>query len=124
LRPGGTFLLAEHHPLWESLVLTLGGVAVTGDYFGRNSPAPTPPHWSKAVSGAPVADDAVLFRWPVGDVVTALVESGLQIRRLEEHALPDMYLSALSALTVAARASADRLPAVYLVLADKPGTVL
>lgn len=38
LRPGGVFLLCEHHPVWEVLAPRGDHVQVTADYFGRGHP--------------------------------------------------------------------------------------
>jgi len=43
LKPGGTFALFEHHPLWEILGVRGGRTTeVTADYFGRSQPSPVP----------------------------------------------------------------------------------
>lgn len=119
LKPGGTFMLAEHHPLWEIAVLSDQGFNVTNSYFGRGTPLVGRGHSSKAPSGTPLQDDRVNFLWPVGDVVTALIHAGLTIRHVEERPSPGMYLSAMRAHHAHGERVASWLPAVYVVLAEK-----
>jgi SAM-dependent methyltransferase len=119
LKSGGTFLLAEHHPLWEISVLTDHGFTVTHSYFGRGTPLVGVGHSSKAPSGTPLHDDRVNFLWPVGDVVTALIQAGLTIRHLEERPAPELYVSATPHPRADSVRVASWLPAVYVVLADK-----
>lgn len=119
LRPGGTFLLDEHHPVWETVVVDPDGVRVTLDYFGRGRPHDDRPDPGKRVSGSPIEPDFVNFTWPLGDVVTALATAGLRIRTVAERADPEMYLKGPTAPTSSARRAAERLPAAYLLLATK-----
>jgi len=119
LKAGGTFMLAEHHPLWEITVLTDHGFNVTHSYFGRSTPLVGVGDSSKAPSGTPLQDDRVNFLWPLGDVVTALIQAGLTIRRLEERASPEMYVSAMRDPRAGVEQAASWLPAVYVVIADK-----
>lgn len=119
LKPGGAFMLAEHHPLWEITVLTDHGFNVTHSYFGRNTPLVGVGDTSKAPSGTPLQDDRVNFVWPVGDVVTALIQAGLTIRYLEERPSREMYMSTMRDPGADAERTASWLPAVYVVLADK-----
>lgn len=112
LRPGGRFVLYEHHPVWEALSVTAKGLAANTNYFGqrdaadRGDPAK---HLDGVVSGA----DFQSFVWPVADVVTALIEAGLVIDRLEEYPQPSMYEGLGE--------RADWLPGTYLVSATAGG---
>ncbi|MFI5710261.1 class I SAM-dependent methyltransferase [Kribbella sp. NPDC051620] len=115
LRPGGSVLLAEHHPLWE--VLAVRGdnhLAVTGDYFGRTTPRAETDD-AKLPTGArgttaPPAFNA--FVWPASDVVMALLNAGLRLDSFTESPAPDIYNGLGPAAT--------RLPAYYVIKATKP----
>ena len=114
LRPGGTVLLCEHHPVWE--VLAVRGddrLAVAGDYFGRERPnadqddAKRP----KGARGEVDAPSFLPFVWPVSDVVTALLDAGLRLEKFFEAPEPGLYPGL--------GASARRLPAYYVIKATK-----
>lgn len=122
LKPGGRFLLDEHHPLWERCSLVPDGLRVTGDYFGRTTPVrPEPFDPIRAVhAGAEAVHvDGTLFSWPVGDVVTALAEAGLRIRMVRERPIVEMYAPDPESLTDDERRIAGWVPAAYLVHATK-----
>lgn len=117
LRPGGTFLLCEHHPVWEVLAPRGSCAEVTADYFGREVPTHLAAgkqavDQSKRPTGSSVDTALTTFTWPVGDVVTSLLQAGLRLDALTEHALPRLY------------AGLDRgagwLPATYVIRATKP----
>lgn len=116
LAPGGSVLVADHHPVWEVLSVTgENRLSVTGDYFGRtearNSPDP-----AKQPLGARGRDDGdapefAAFVWPVSDVVMAFVRSGLRLEAFFEGSAPAIYGGLGDA--------AARLPAYYVVKATK-----
>lgn len=109
LSPGGTFLLNEHHPIWEVLAVRPGGVAVTVDYFGRGRPTVQTYDQAKRPTGSTPQTSFDAFLWPVSDVVMSLVRAGLRIAEFFEAPLPEMY----DGLGDAAR----RLPAIYVIKA-------
>jgi SAM-dependent methyltransferase len=115
LRPGGSVLMAEHHPVWE--VLAVRGdneLVVAGDYFGRST-AQTEPDDAKRPVGARGNDNAPKFSafvWPVSDVVMAIVRAGLRLDTFFEGAEPDMYSGSGNV--------AANLPAYYVVKATRP----
>jgi SAM-dependent methyltransferase len=110
LRPGGTFLLNEHHPIWEVLgVRRPGEVAVTVDYFGRNRPTVQTYDQAKRPTGSTPETSFDAFLWPVSDVVMSLMRAGLRIDEFFEAPAPEMYHGLGDA--------ADRLPAVYVIKA-------
>lgn len=117
LVPGGAVVLAEHHPLWEVLaVLGENRLAVTTDYFGRSTPVIGDLDDAKRPVGARGRTDVPEFRsflWPVGDVVTALLDAGLRIGALVERPDSEMWSGLGDA--------AARLPATYLIRAVKDG---
>jgi SAM-dependent methyltransferase len=111
LRPGGTFLLNEHHPIWEVLgVRRPSEVAVTVDYFGRCQPKEQTYDQSKRPTGwtPDVSFDA--FLWPVSDVVMSLVRAGLRIEEFYEAPYPNMYDGL-------GDDAASWLPAIYVIKA-------
>jgi SAM-dependent methyltransferase len=117
LEPGGTFLLNEHHPVWEVLAVhaAVGDqpatVEPTLDYFGRvplregYDDTKRPRGWTSQV-------EFTSFVWPVGDVVTALLRAGLRLVEFTELPVPDMY----TGLGI----RAGWLPAAYQVRAIRP----
>ncbi|HEY6738616.1 MAG TPA: class I SAM-dependent methyltransferase, partial [Actinopolymorphaceae bacterium] len=112
LRPGGTFLLNEHHPIWEVLgVRRPGEVAVTVDYFGRSRPTAQTYDQAKRPVGSTPETEFDAFLWPVSDVVMSLVRAGLRIEEFFEAPFPDMYDGLGDAAT--------RLPAVYVIRAER-----
>lgn len=121
LRPGGRFLMDEHHPIWEHTNVTADGIRVTGSYFSRGTPqsASSFDIERSAHAGAEaLVMDTRVFTWPLGDVVTALANAGLRIEQLIERADPEMYVGADA--TAAEHEMAKRLPAAYLLVASKP----
>lgn len=98
LSPGGRFVLVDFHPAaevfdggWnpardypsggEPLVLEEG----VGDYVAESGGALTPAGFEEGVGGFRNAEPCHLFRWGLGEVVTALASAGLQITALEEY---------------------------------------
>ena len=76
--PGGRLLLEEFHPVERKLL----GPGVSPDYFRTDLlegdvPNPTP--------GGPSLGTCVLRNWTLGEIVTAAIDSGWRIDRLEEH---------------------------------------
>ncbi|HEY1487816.1 MAG TPA: hypothetical protein VGF84_17045, partial [Micromonosporaceae bacterium] len=115
LRPGGSVLLAEHHPLWEVLgVRAEDHVVVNGDYFGRSTPDEDndDDKRPKGARGEADAPPLTSFVWPVADVVAAFINAGLRIDAFRELPEPAMY-SRLGA-------AAAYLPAIYVIKATRP----
>ncbi|WP_350279959.1 class I SAM-dependent methyltransferase [Kribbella sp. HUAS MG21] len=114
LTPGGSILIADHHPIWE--ILSVQGpnhLTVTADYFARTTPRATIDN-PKLPTGArdnPDAPTFTAFIWPPSDIVTALLSAGLTLTAFQESAVPEMYdgLGAASA----------HLPATYLIHAAR-----
>ncbi len=115
LKPGGRILIAEHHPIWETL-----GVAgdrqliVRSDYFGENT-LPDIHDKSKAAIGVAetAGDENALhsFVWGIGTVVSALIRHDFQIVALMELPYPDMFRGLGDA--------ADCVPAVYRLMGKR-----
>lgn len=98
LKPGGHFVLVDFHPAaeifdrsWnhvsdypsggEPLLLEEG----VGDYVAGSDGGLTPAGFEEGVDGFENPEKAHLFRWGLGEVVTALAAAGLRITALEEY---------------------------------------
>jgi hypothetical protein len=114
LRPGGSILLADHHPIWEVLAVTgPNTVTVTTNYFGRTTPRSTIDN-AKLPTGArdtPTPPPFTAFVWPPSDIITALLTTGLHLTHFTESPIADMY-DGLGP-------SATYLPATYLIRATR-----
>jgi len=116
LRPHGSVLISDHHPLWE--ILTVRGeneLTVTGDYFGRGVPRNSPDATKQPIGARQQDEDDVppfaAFVWPVSDVVMALVRAGLRLDAFFEGSEPAIYPGLGDA--------AVHLPAYYVIKATK-----
>jgi 2-polyprenyl-3-methyl-5-hydroxy-6-metoxy-1,4-benzoquinol methylase len=114
LSPGGSVLVADHHPVWE--VLAARGpnhLEVTADYFGRSTPRATIDN-AKLPTGARDNPDAPVFTafiWPPSDIITSLLSAGLYLAEFRESPAADMYPGL--------GAAAVHLPATYLIKATR-----
>ena len=98
LNPGGCFVLIDFHPAadifdraWnhvndypsggEPLLLDRG----VGDYVGASGGGLTAAGFVEGVRDFENPEGCYLFRWGLGEVVTALAEAGLRITALEEY---------------------------------------
>jgi SAM-dependent methyltransferase len=114
LRPGGSVLMAEHHPVWE--VLAVRGenqFGVAGDYFARGTPQHEPDDAKRPVGarGTESPPRFSAFVWPVSDVVMAFVRAGLRLDTFFEAPEPDMYGGSGDV--------AAKLPAYYVIKATR-----
>lgn len=97
LREGGRFALVEFHPAsnmfdpeWRlahsypsgGQILEIDGV---GDYVGAAGDGLAPGGFSAGMQGFQNSEKAHLFRWGVGEVVTALAGAGLRMEALREY---------------------------------------
>jgi SAM-dependent methyltransferase len=98
LNPGGRFVLIDFHPAadifdrdWNHVsdypyggepLLLEGGV---GDYVAASGRGLTPAGFVEGVRHFENPEGCYLFRWGLGEVVTALAEAGLRITALEEY---------------------------------------
>ncbi len=115
LSPNGRVVICEHHPLWECLsVAGENSLKVTSDYFGRARTGYADPLKAPQVThGRPgPLPVSTSFIWGLGEVVSALIQAGLQLETLQEFSQPDMY-SGLGS-------GAAKIPASYLVSARLP----
>src|SRR5215216_122832 len=98
LNPGGRFVLVDFHPAadifdkdWnhvsdypsggEPLLLDRG----VGDYVAASGGGLTPAGFVEGVRDFENPEGCYLFRWGLGEVVTALAEAGLRITVLQEY---------------------------------------
>ena len=98
LNPGGRFVLVDFHPAadifdkdWnhvhdypsggEPLPLEEG----VGDYVAVSGGGLTPAGFVEGVRDFQSPEGCYLFRWGLGEVITALAEAGLRITALEEY---------------------------------------
>ena len=98
LNPGGCFVLIDFHPAadifdraWnhvndypsggEPLLLNRG----VGDYVAASGGGLTPAGFVEGVRDFENPEGCYLFRWGLGEVVTALADAGLRITALEEY---------------------------------------
>ena len=114
LRPGGSVLLADHHPIWE--VLAVRGqnqLAVAGDYFGRSTSRRDADNNKLPVGARDTASPPPFeaFVWPTSDVVMSLLGAGLRLTAFTEPPATASYPELGSAAT--------RLPAYYVIKATK-----
>ncbi len=98
LNPGGCFVLVDFHPTadifdedWNHVLdypsggqplLLDGGV---GDYVAASGGGLTPAGFAEGVRAFENPEGCYLFRWGLGEVVTALAEAGLRLAALEEY---------------------------------------
>jgi SAM-dependent methyltransferase len=113
LKPGATLGLFEHHPVWEILAIRDGNLAPVGDYFGRTPRSMRHVDPAKGPTGAKPGTELTSFVWPVSTVLTAIMRAGLIIDRFTERAEPSMWRGIA--------ADPTWLPAVYVIIASKPG---
>jgi SAM-dependent methyltransferase len=114
LRPGGSVLMMDHHPVWE--VLAVRGdnqFGVVGNYFGRQTPRSETDDAKRPLGARGTGNPPpfAAFVWPVSDVVMAFIGAGLRLDVLYEGVEPDMY-------TGAGRTAAN-LPAYYVIKATR-----
>ncbi|WP_427887317.1 class I SAM-dependent methyltransferase [Kribbella sp. GL6] len=111
---GGSVLIAEHHPVWETLAVRgPNQLEVTANYFGRTNPLAAVEN-SKRPTGARDNPDAPTFQafiWPPSDVITALLKAGLTLTRFSEAPDPESYPGLGPA--------ASAIPATYLIQATR-----
>jgi len=90
LHPGGQLVLWELHPLALCVWVEDGQLKLIDDYFRRDCPA-YEQGWSHFAGGETAAETKVQFAWPLGDIVTALAQTGLHIETLHEYPSDEAY---------------------------------
>ncbi len=85
LKPGGVFYLLDIHPVALALAPTDSGYVLRGSYFHASEPSIVVKDGSYALSGVGMQHQETReWSHSLGDVVTALVESGIRIEFLHE----------------------------------------
>lgn len=90
LKDGGRLLVEEMHPLRGCFAIEGDRLVATDeDYFQRSSPRLRSPGPSGLAGAAGThMPERFEFRWPIGDVVTALARAGMRIELLSEYFCP------------------------------------
>jgi SAM-dependent methyltransferase len=129
VRPGGRFYLAEIHPVanaFENEGVAPGELVLRYPYWEHATPLTFPVHGSYADPTAEVVGVANEHGWDhgLGEIVTALVEAGLEIRSLREHPFVNWKLDFLEERDDGTwRLPGElegRLPLSFSILARKP----
>lgn len=87
--PGGTAIIKDFHPVSTKLISSKGSTAkvrkhkVDGDYFSQDL-IEHDVAYGKYIEGNEV-EKVFLRRWTLGEIVTAAADTGLIIKKLEEH---------------------------------------
>ncbi len=113
LRPGGTFVLYDGHPIAGCMEGRDSGIAVVGDYFGRAAHPESSSGWRHFPGGDNASSIKVEFSWPLGDIVTSLVRAGLAIERLTEYPSQEKWRFGDHV------GEAGRLPGMFLLIARR-----
>ena len=121
LRPGGVFFAYDAHPLaglW-TLDPEVAGIDPTGSYFRGTRPNTSFPASAIArfTDAGDAAPPAIEHQWPLSTIVGALLDAGLVLRHLGEHAEPFWRPADGSP---PARAWDGSLPNSFSVLAERP----
>ncbi|WP_285683676.1 class I SAM-dependent methyltransferase [Actinoplanes sp. NBRC 103695] len=105
LRPGGWFFIFDGHPAFALWTWDVDQPRIRPDrsYFARSY-----------VNDSFPANGAVEFQWTLGQLVTAVVNAGLEVRHLSEHPEPFWKMHDIDTA-----ASGGRLPNTYALLARK-----
>ena len=139
LSPGGLFVLVDFHPAaevfdgrWhpardypsggEPLVLEEG----VGDYVAESGGALTPAGFAQGVGGFCNPEPCHLYRWGLGEVVTALAGAGLRITILEEYPYSNgerhfASMRELEGRRMVPPEGMPKLPLMYGIRAERPG---
>ena len=138
LEPGGRFVLVEFHPAAETFDAgwnpvhdyPSGGEILcleegVGDYVGQSAGGLTPAGFSEGLRAFENPEPCHLFRWGLGEVVTALAAAGLRIAVLQEypHVNGERHFSGMRDLPgrrLAPPEGFPRLPLMYGLRAEKP----
>ena len=119
LKPGGVLYLFDDHPITWLFEQYAEGLKYSGnDYFDT---AEVSRGWSETYVGdlgMPIEMHAEKHErvWPLGSVITALLEAGLRLERFTEHR--EEYWNSMPNLDGAQR---SRIPMSYSLTARRPG---
>ena len=138
LNPGGYFVLVDFHPVaeifdkdWkhardypscgEPMLLEEG----VGDYVAGSGGGLTPAGFEEGVNGFENPEEAHLFRWGLGEVVTSLAAAGLRITAVREYPYTNGERGFAAMRELAGRRmvppkGVPSIPLMYGVKAEKP----
>ncbi len=124
LKPGGTFLIVEFHPLLGTFEPTPQGIEVVHSYFSHQlqMPGNAPSYTGSELIESP----SIEWQHSLGDVVTALAGAGLSIQSLREYpycayrAFPNMVLGPDDWWRFPE--NNDSIPQMFSIKAQKPAT--
>jgi SAM-dependent methyltransferase len=128
LEEGGTFLMREAHPVLQALDWQEADTDLVIRYPYFETARPTRWEEPNTYAGEGVLDHPVHYEWNhgLGEVVTALLGAGLELRSLEEHRFlewqgtPHMVLGTDGLWRLPA-GQEDLVPLMYTVVATRPG---
>ena len=130
LAPGGRFVLVDFHPAAEvfdadwnlARDYPSGGEPVlleegVGDYVAGSGGGLTPAGFAEGIGGFENPEPCHLFRWGLGEVVTALAGAGLKVTALEEYPYSngERHFSRMRELPGRRMAPPEGVPAVPLM---------
>lgn len=111
LKPGGHLLLQEIHPITGCLWVEGDRLVISNDYFGRSKPFEER-GWFHFKGGEHAQETKFEFSWPLGDVITAIVQAGMRIDRVEELPGGEVW-------RYGAKNDAYQLPGEFILVAEK-----
>jgi SAM-dependent methyltransferase len=97
LKPGGRFVMVEFHPTynifeddWQIIMPNMGGAMAPmeggiGDYVAMSGEAGAPSGYETGVENFQNPHPVYEFGWGTGDIVTTLLDAGLQLTALREY---------------------------------------
>lgn len=84
LKPGGTFYIVEHHPSWMMFEFDTGKMQLAYPYFLNQEPLSEQCEGTYADKGADLSHVEYFWNHPLGDIITALVQAGLELEYVHE----------------------------------------
>jgi SAM-dependent methyltransferase len=136
VRPGGRFVLVDFHPVaaifdgqWRHRVpYPMGGAPLeldgVGDYVGAAGGGLSPGGFTPGVDGFRNPHSCILYRWGLGDVVTAFSTASWVVQRLEEYPFANgerqfERMRALPGRRLAPPPDVPSVPLMYGLLAER-----
>ena len=138
LEPGGRVVLVDFHPTAEifdehwnpTRDYPSGGAPLplaegVGDYVGDSEGGLTPEGFAEGTRGFQNPEPAHLYRWGLGEVVTALAGAGLRILTLEEypHSNGERHFDEMRELPGRRMIPPENMPAIPLMYGIRAATV-
>jgi len=113
LRKGGRLVLHEEHPVAWCFWSDGDQIKVTDDYFQRGRVEQGAPGWGHFTGGENATEPKFEFIFPLGDVVTSLIDAGMRIQSLREYPAEHNYRFGPQVTDV------ERLPGSYVLVAQR-----